>query len=120
MSLRRTPDGKFIPPHAKPLTGEENLLVSGWKFMRNPLEGFGPLSYKQAIVSLKTRRIKIHVVSDPAGMNEVLIKNVSAFRKAPLNQRILKPATKEGLLSVHDEQWRRQRRGVAPIFQHSR
>jgi cytochrome P450 len=117
-SAHYTEDGYFIPPHAKPLSGQENIFVSTWKFMRNPLEGFGPLSYKQGIVSLKTGRLKIHVVSDPKGMNEVLIKNTAAFRKAPLNQRILKPATKEGLLSVHDEQWRRQRRGVAPMFQH--
>lgn len=118
MSSHYTSDGKFIPPHAAPLTGKENIIKSAWKFMRNPLEGFGPLSYKQPIVSLKTARLKIHVISDPECMNEVLIKNVAAFRKAPLNQRILRPATKEGLLSVHDEQWRRQRRGVAPIFQH--
>lgn len=86
--------------------------------MRNPLEGFGPLSYRQPIVSLKTARLKMHVVSDPVCMNEVLVKNADAYKKAPINQRILKPATKEGLLSVHDAQWRRQRRGVSPIFQH--
>ena len=86
--------------------------------MRNPLEGFGPLSYRNPIVSLKTFQLKMHVVSDPKCMNEVLVKNANAYRKAPINQRILKPATKEGLLSVHDAQWRRQRRGVAPIFQH--
>lgn len=118
MTKHYTPDGKFIPPHAPPLTGEEKFYSTIWKFMRNPLEGFGPLSYRQPIVSLKTWRIKIHVVSDPKCMNEVLVKNADAYRKAPINQRILRPATKEGLLSVHDGQWRRQRRGVAPIFQH--
>jgi cytochrome P450 len=118
MTIHYTPDGKFIPPHAPPLTGEEKLYTTIWKFMRNPLEGFGPLSYRNPIVSLKTLQLKMHVVSDPKCMNEVLVKNANAYRKAPINQRILKPATKEGLLSVHDAQWRRQRRGVAPIFQH--
>jgi len=118
MTSRYTPEGKFIPPHAPPLTGEEKILTTIWKFMRNPLEGFGPLSYRQPIVSLKTAGQQMHVVSDPVCMNEVLVKHSDAYKKAPINQRILKPATKEGLLSVHDAQWRRQRRGVAPIFQH--
>ena len=118
MTSRYTPDGKFIPPHAPPLTGEEKFYTTIWKFLRNPLEGFGPLSYRQPIVSLKAAGQQMHVVSDPVCMNEVLVKHANAYVKAPLNQRILKPATKEGLLSVHDAQWRRQRRGVAPIFQH--
>jgi cytochrome P450 len=100
------------------LKGDEKFLKFTWKFLKNPLEGFGPLSYGQPIVSMKTRFFKMHVVSGPDCMNEVLVKHADCFRKAPLNQRILKPATKEGLLSVHDEQWRRQRRGVAPMFRH--
>ena len=115
---RYLPDGRFIPPHAPPLKGDEGAVKFLWKFMRNPLEGFGPMAYGNPIVSLKTMGVQTHVVSDPVLMNEVLVKNADAFRKAPINQRILKPATKEGLLSVHDAQWRRQRRGVAPIFQH--
>ena len=49
-------------------------------------------------------------------MQEVLAKKVKNFKKSPLNDRIMKPATKEGLLVVHGDQWRKQRRGVAPMF----
>jgi len=118
MESRYTPDGRFIPPHAPPLKGDEKFWNFTWKFMKNPLEGFGPLAYGQPIVSLKTKLVTMHVVSDPNCMNEVLLKHNDCFRKAPLNQRILKSATKEGLLSAHDQQWRRQRRGVAPMFRH--
>lgn len=110
--------GPFIPPHAPPLTGEESFISSTWKFMRNPLEGFGPLAYKQPIVSLPTFGFKMHVISDPEGTTDVLLRHASAFTKAPIDHRILGPATKEGLLSVHGEQWKRQRRGVAPMFAH--
>ena len=86
--------------------------------MRNPIEGFGPLAYSQPIVSVKTMGVQMHVIADPEGMQQVLTKHAKKFTKSPIDARILGPATKEGLLSVHGEQWRRQRRAVAPMFAH--
>ena len=106
----------FYPPHARPLRGDEGLMRSTWTFLKNPLEGFGPLSWRQPIVSLKTFGHRTHVVSDPEGMEAVLATRAANFTKAPIDHRILSPATKEGLLSVHGEQWKRQRKTVAPIF----
>ncbi len=117
-SSDRLDDGLFYPPHAPPLTGDENVFVSTWKFLRNPLEGFGPLAYRQPIVSLPTFGYKTHVICDPEGMQAVLAKDAAKFSKTAIDHRILGPATKEGLLSVHGEQWKRQRRGVAPMFRH--
>lgn len=117
MSVTRK-DGLFYPPHAKPLKGTENFFYATWKFMRNPIEGFGPLAYSQPIVSVKTMGVQMHVVADPEGMQQVLTKHAKHFTKTPIDERILGPATKEGLLSVHGEQWRRQRRAVAPMFAH--
>lgn len=106
----------FIPPHAKPLKGDEGLIYATWKFMRNPIEGFGPLSYRQGITSVKQMGVQMHVITDPVGMNDVLVKNAAKFTKTPIDERILGPATGQGLLSVHGEQWKTQRRIVAPIF----
>ena len=105
-----------MPPHAAPLKGDESFVRSMVTFIKNPLEGFGPLSYSQPIVSVKNLGVTLHTVTDPVGMQEVLTKKVKAFKKSPLNDRIMKPATKEGLLVVHGEQWKKQRRGVAPMF----
>ncbi|MBL4852871.1 MAG: cytochrome P450 [Robiginitomaculum sp.] len=113
---KQDPTEDYIPPFAPPLTGDEGIVKATWTFMKNPLEGFGPLCYRQPIVSVKALRTKIHTVTDPVGMNEVLKTKVADFRKSPLSDRIMKPATKEGLLVVHGEQWRRQRRGVSPMF----
>ncbi len=111
-------DTMFYPPHAKPLRGTENFFYATWKFMRNPIEGFGPLAYSQPIVSVKIMGVQMHVITDPEGMNQVLTQQAKNFTKTPIDARILGPATKEGLLSVHGEQWRRQRRAVAPMFAH--
>jgi len=111
-----SPETLFQPPHAKPLTGDEGFIEATWKFIRNPVEGFGPLAYRQPIVTAKTLGQTLHVISDPVGMNEVLVKQADKFTKTAIDARILGPATKEGLLSVHGEQWKRQRKSVAPIF----
>ena len=116
MTAQFDPTGKFIPPFAPPLTGDESFVRSTMKFLKNPLEGFGPLAYRQSIVSLPTFGYKTHVISDPEGMMDVLGRHADKFSKAPIDARILAAATKEGLLSVNGDQWKRQRRGVAPIF----
>ncbi|GLQ19849.1 cytochrome P450 [Algimonas porphyrae] len=109
-------DTLFQPPHAQPLTGDESFLEATWRFIRNPVEGFGPLAYRQPIVTAKTFGQTLHVISDPVGMTDVLVRHADKFTKTAIDARILGPATKEGLLSVHGEQWKRQRKAVAPIF----
>jgi cytochrome P450 len=116
ISARYDEQGRFIPPHAKPLTGQEGFIKATWKFLRNPIEGFGPMAYNQPIVSVPNFGRKLHVISDPEGMTAVLAKESDKFTKTAIDARILGPATKEGLLSVHGEQWKRQRKSVAPLF----
>ncbi|MEP1229686.1 MAG: cytochrome P450 [Litorimonas sp.] len=108
--------GFFYPPHAKPLRQDEGFIKATWTFIRNPIEGFRPMAYNQPIVSVPAFGKKLHVISDPEGMMAVLATQSQKFTKAPIDARILGPATKEGLLSVHGEQWKRQRKSVAPMF----
>ena len=118
MRKTKTPpsSGFFYPPHAKPLSGKEGTLLATWKFLRNPIEGFGPMAYNQPIVSVPAFGKKLHVITDPEGMMQVLSVEAKKFTKTAIDARILGPATKEGLLSVHGEQWKRQRKSVAPMF----
>ena len=109
-------DGYFYPPHAQPLKGDEGFIYSTWKFLRNPIDGFGPMAYNQPIVSVPNFGKKLHVITDPEGMMQVLAQEAKKFTKTAIDARILGPATKEGLLSVHGDQWKRQRRAVAPMF----
>ena len=106
----------FYPPHAEPLKGDEGFIYATWKFLKNPVEGFGPLAYSQPIVSVPSFGKKLHVITDPEGMMQVLAHEAKKFTKTAIDARILGPATKEGLLSVHGEQWKRQRKAVAPMF----
>ena len=115
-TLKSEKSGYFYPPHAKPLTGNEGFVRATWMFLRNPIEGFGPMAYNQPIVSVPSFGKKLHVITDPEGMMQVLAAEANKFTKTAIDARILGPATKEGLLSVHGEQWKRQRKSVAPMF----
>lgn len=110
------PVGLLYPPHAQPLKGDEGFIYATWKFLRNPVEGFGPMAYNQPIVSVPNFGKKLHVITDPEAMMQVLAHEAKKFTKTAIDARILGPATKEGLLSVHGEQWKRQRKAVAPMF----
>lgn len=113
---KNTAQGLFYPPHARPLKGDEGFIRATLTFLRNPVEGFGPLAYNQPIVSVPSFGKKLHVITDPEGMMQVLQHEAKKFTKTAIDARILGPATKEGLLSVHGEQWKRQRKAVAPMF----
>jgi len=67
------------------------------------------MAYGQPIVSIPNFGKKLHVITDPKGMMQVLAIQANKFTKTAIDARILGPATKEGLLSVHGEQWKRQR-----------
>jgi cytochrome P450 len=59
---------------------------------------------------------RITVVSDPALIRYLLVENVANYRKDDLQRRVLAPGLGEGLLSAEGDEWRLQRRTLAPIF----
>ncbi len=84
--------------------------------MRNPIEGFGPRAYSQDITTANSLGVRLHVITAPELMHDVLSRQAEKFPKAPIDGRIFSTAMKEGLLSVEGGQWKRQRRVLAPIF----
>jgi cytochrome P450 len=56
------------------------------------------------------------LVHEPAAIRRVLLDNAANYRKDHLQRRVLSAGLNEGLLSAEGEQWRLQRRVIAPIF----
>jgi cytochrome P450 len=59
---------------------------------------------------------RVTVLSDPAAIRHVLLDNAANYRKDDLQRRVLAPGLGNGLLSAEGEEWRRQRRAIAPLF----
>jgi cytochrome P450 len=60
--------------------------------------------------------MQLHVVNDPEMIGHVLLNNHANYLRPRLSRQILKPVVGNGLLSAEGEDWRKQRRLVAPTF----
>ena len=82
----------------------------------NPLEAWAAEHFERPIARDRLPFMSAVVVNDPAAIQRILLENAANYRKDDLLLRILSPALSNGLLTVDGEQWRRQRRAVAPMF----
>ncbi len=64
----------------------------------------------------KFLHIHMHIVNAPDMIKQVLLDNAANYPRAKLTQQILKPIIGNGLLSTEGEDWRKQRKIVAPTF----
>jgi len=82
----------------------------------NPLEAWTREHFENPIVVAKLPFGQVAVVSDPGAIQRVLLENVANYRKDVLQRRIVAGALNNGLLTAETEQWRFQRRALAPMF----
>jgi len=83
---------------------------------RNPIEIWADIHYEQPVLVGHSFLGDRAVVSDPAGVRRVLLDNVANYRKDDLQLRLLRPGLGNGLLTAEGEEWRAQRRLLAPLF----
>ncbi|HUI94476.1 MAG TPA: cytochrome P450 [Xanthobacteraceae bacterium] len=107
---------KFRPP--APVPREEPLGVVGLiRTLRdNPLEAWTRTHFEEPIVIARLPLGQVAVVSDPAAIRRVLLDNAANYRKDTLQRRIVSAGFNNGLLMAEAEQWRFQRRTLAPLF----
>ncbi|GAC1549805.1 MAG: cytochrome P450 [Beijerinckiaceae bacterium] len=83
---------------------------------RNPLETWTRAHFEKPIIIGRRVLGEIAIVSEPAAIRRVLLDNVGNYRKDDLQRRVLSPGLGNGLLTAEGQQWRAQRRTVAPMF----
>ena len=93
--------------------GQLGFLLGLW---RNPLATWTRRSFEQSIVRSESLLGSVTVVSDPAAIRHVLVDNVANYRKDALQLRILRPGLGDGVFTAEGEDWRLQRRALAPLF----
>jgi len=99
-------------PQPKPL-GVFRLIGALW---RNPLECWAQDHFDKPIVVGGLPFAHVVMVSEPRAIEHVLLHNSGNYQKDALQRRVLSAGLGHGLLSAEGEQWRVQRRTVAPIF----
>lgn len=60
--------------------------------------------------------LQMHMVSDPAMIGHVLLDKAASYARPSLARQLLRPMLGNGLLNAEGEDWRKQRKLVAPTF----
>jgi cytochrome P450 len=116
VSVLDLPASTFRPPapapQPKPL-GVIRLITALW---RNPLECWAQDHFDKPVVVGGLPFAHVVLVSEPRAIEHVLLDNAANYQKDALQRRVLSAGLGHGLLSAEGEQWRVQRRTVAPVF----
>jgi cytochrome P450 len=109
-------NGRLVPPRLIPRDTPPSLLQFLLAVGRNPAETWVREVYERPLHTRRTQGFTVAWVSDPDLIRKVFLEEVDAFPRAPIEERVLKPAFGEGMLTTSGEVWRHQRRAAAPGF----
>lgn len=84
------------------------------------IEGLAVDHYEKPIVFTKTPLGSVLVVSSPPALRHVLVTNAANYPRETLQRRMISDGLGFGLLAAEGEQWRNQRKALAPQFTRER
>jgi len=82
----------------------------------NPLEAWTLAHFEKPIVISGLSIGRVAVVNEPAAVRRVLFDNCENYQKDWLQRRVLSAGLIGGLLTAEGQNWRTQRRALAPLF----
>ena len=106
----------YCPPAPRPQARPLGPIALIRTLKRNPLECWAAPHFEQPIVSGGLPIGHVLLVHEPGAIRRVLLDNAANYRKDRLQRRVLSAGLNDGLLSAEGEQWRTQRRVLAPMF----
>jgi cytochrome P450 len=106
----------YFPPAPKPQAHPLGPIALIRTLKRNPLECWATQHFEQPVVAGGLPIGHVLLVHEPGAIRHVLLDNAANYRKDRLQRRVLSAGLSDGLLSAEGEQWRQQRRVIAPIF----
>lgn len=107
---------ELIPPAPRPRAKALGPFALLRTLTDNPLEAWTEAHFQQPIVTAGMSIGRVAVVSDPGAIRRVLMDNWSNYQKDWLQRRVLSAGLTGGLLTAEAQQWRTQRRALAPLF----
>jgi len=82
----------------------------------NALLAFPPEAFEDEVVYRSFFGRQQIILNRPAGIHHILVDNPDSYRRTPATMRMLRPLLGNGLLLSEGEDWKHQRRTVAPAF----
>ncbi len=107
---------KLRPPAPEPRTEPLGPIALLRVLLNNPLEAWTEAHFQKPIVTMGLSIGRVAVVSEPNAIRRVLLDNAGNYKKDWLQRRVMSAGLTKGLLSAEGNQWRMQRRALAPMF----
>ena len=106
----------LIPPAPRQPPRDLPLLRLALMVRRNSLGAWPARAYDEMLVHRRFFRVDYFLINDPAAARRVFSEGADRYMRPIGVQRMLRPSVGTGLLTVDGEDWRRQRRMLAPAF----
>lgn len=107
------------PPAPHPPRGKLSWLALYRGLRNNPITTWGERVYQEPIIAERGLLGPVVIVNRPDAIRHVFLDNAHNYPKDAIQLEKLGPALGRGLLTSEREEWRFQRRTVAPLFQPS-
>src|SRR5258708_1151910 len=102
-----------MPPMAPDRIGGLEVLFT---IRRNALSAFPKRCIEEPVVRLRAAGRPLALVTAPDAVGHMMITNAEDYVRLPFGRRVLGPIVGKGLLVSEGEDWRAQRRAMAPAF----
>ncbi|HXE26135.1 MAG TPA: cytochrome P450 [Roseiarcus sp.] len=106
----------FVPPYPRRPNRPRSSLSTFLAIQRNPIEVWWEGDFERPVSIGRTIFGLRGAAHDPAAVRRIFLDNAANYRKDDLQLRILRPGLGNGLLTAEGEDWRFQRRALAPLF----
>lgn len=107
---------RYVPP-TPPIPRAALGLRGFLRAARTNALGLWPeAAYEEAVYATSFLGRTTLLLSAPDAIHRVLVENPGNYRRSPASIRILRPLTGTGLLLSEGEEWRLQRRTIAPAL----
>ncbi len=107
---------RFRPKVPAPRTEPMGLFAFLRAARANPITTWMRAHFEEPVIAAEGFAGRITIVSEPSLIRYLFVENAKNYRKDDLQRRILAPGLGNGLLSAEGEEWRNQRRTIAPSF----
>ncbi|HEV2080069.1 MAG TPA: cytochrome P450, partial [Allosphingosinicella sp.] len=87
-----------------------------WELRTSNISIWPERAYDELLLPRRVFGLETLLVSDPAGIQEVLATRAVHYRRYMVTPRLLRPVAGDGVLLAEGEAWRQQRRSVSPAF----
>jgi len=106
----------LVPPTKSPGSGAPSVVGLAKALGQNALATFPPEAFEEDVMTRRFFGRRRIILNRPAAIQHILIDNPGNYRRTTPTMRMLLPLLGRGLLLSDGEDWKHQRRTVAPAF----